>query len=578
MKKLIAILLLATLTFAVGSCGLMGANSRSISQSEEIPEGEGAAVENVVGLPVQEAIDLLNGLGFTNVKYNPINDWDISKTIVTSQNISAGTVCRYDKSIILICHKLCTVRFEIKSEFNLLFSKYDIDLLVDDQSIGRVSNGDTLVASLELLEGSHNLRAINAENDSVNGHKSLDVTGNMVFSCSLSHKSNSIDFNNSSVTQVTVDLKTEMPDVTGLVLADAENRLKEAGFTNITAEPEDTVRNRNHWMVQSQNIKSGEAVFKSDAIILTCISMDDYYSALFTGKPLDEVLSIAEEKGINVTDCRDQQTRRRIAADELSEKELMSWIVESAANDTLHENSVKLNVAYIEIQGTTRPEESTTEPTTEEPTEETTQEQSQEPSHTEEETEADPTEPKTEPISEGEKTSEPSTEAVEENPYVKIDRFSVSAIRDWSHIRDSDYLGYGEGLTISISTSQKDVTKDDFIILYDEELVVCEEMPSESYSDDQWFRYRITGKKAGQFDVTVLTVYDYYEYLVSEIEPDQVYSYSVTQLNAERGRKVYCTPTGTHYHYSSSCAGDNADPIPLAEAKGYLDPCGKCAY
>jgi len=50
------------------------------------------------------------------------------------------------------------------------------------------------------------------------------------------------------------------------------------------------------------------------------------------------------------------------------------------------------------------------------------------------------------------------------------------------------------------------------------------------------------------------------------------------KLDSKQGKLVYYTPTGEKYHFSKSCAGDNAMETTLNDAEGFLDPCGKCAY
>ena len=43
-------------------------------------------------------------------------------------------------------------------------------------------------------------------------------------------------------------------------------------------------------------------------------------------------------------------------------------------------------------------------------------------------------------------------------------------------------------------------------------------------------------------------------------------------------KTVYVTPTGKKYHFSKSCAGKNATPKSLEDAKRHYDPCKKCAH
>lgn len=47
-------------------------------------------------------------------------------------------------------------------------------------------------------------------------------------------------------------------------------------------------------------------------------------------------------------------------------------------------------------------------------------------------------------------------------------------------------------------------------------------------------------------------------------------------LQAQQERQVYITPTGKKYHYSASCAGDNARKVGISQI-GSLEPCKKCA-
>ena len=49
------------------------------------------------------------------------------------------------------------------------------------------------------------------------------------------------------------------------------------------------------------------------------------------------------------------------------------------------------------------------------------------------------------------------------------------------------------------------------------------------------------------------------------------------ETTKDTSRTVYITPTGKKYHYSKSCAGDNAMERTLNEVKDRYEPCKKCA-
>lgn len=49
------------------------------------------------------------------------------------------------------------------------------------------------------------------------------------------------------------------------------------------------------------------------------------------------------------------------------------------------------------------------------------------------------------------------------------------------------------------------------------------------------------------------------------------------ETTKDNSRTVYITPSGSKYHYSKSCAGDNAMERTLNEVKDAYDPCKKCA-
>ena len=56
------------------------------------------------------------------------------------------------------------VYFKIRSDDNLMFSQYDIDLSLDGNKVGTVANGKYFTFLAELSKGRHTILATNAEN------------------------------------------------------------------------------------------------------------------------------------------------------------------------------------------------------------------------------------------------------------------------------------------------------------------------------------------------------------------------------------------------------------------------------
>ncbi|MGN0600275.1 MAG: hypothetical protein ACI4JK_10315 [Oscillospiraceae bacterium] len=57
------------------------------------------------------------------------------------------------------------------------------------------------------------------------------------------------------------------------------------------------------------------------------------------------------------------------------------------------------------------------------------------------------------------------------------------------------------------------------------------------------------------------------------VEESETY---ITDFTTDNSRTVFLTPYGDKYHYSKSCAGDNASETTLNSVKGFYDPCKKC--
>ena len=227
------------------------------------------------------------------------------------------------------------------------------------------------------------------------------------------------------------------------------------------------------------------------------------------------------------------------------------------------------------IEVTTEINKEETIGTTEESRETETVPMTAEPETTEIKTEA-PTKAYTEVPTETiiETTTIPMTTEFE-NPFIDPGDWTISSYTDYAHDSEIIILGNKEGVELSIEAPKPNLTFDDFAVMYDEELLACEEKTIiDSFKDKTILKYRITHTSPGTSEVFVVSMYEYIEL------GDECLGYSLTVrgLDQTDGRIVYVTPSGEKYHLSESCAGENAIATTLWDVRQYeYEPCGKCA-
>lgn len=157
--------------------------------------------------------------------------------------------------------------------------------------------------------------------------------------------------------------------------------------------------------------------------------------------------------------------------------------------------------------------------------------------------------------------------------------------------------------TIEVNYKQnqtQDVLKSDFVFNFsDDDLVSAEIM----FLNDYNFDLRITafhpgtttlyietadGKiKSNVITITVLGTPEQSTALTTTEQETTTQETSTAVTTTERettesttkdtSRTVYITPSGSKYHYSKSCAGDNAIETTLNQVKDSYEPCKKCA-
>ena len=133
------------------------------------------------------------------------------------------------------------VSLEIECVENLLLSKYDVDVYVDDTIQGTISHGAAETYSLKLPKGVYKIKLVSAEDDEVAGGVSIDVHQDETLKYKISCTSSQI---NVETIQGTVSEHGEdeapMPQSSSSYkyqnYADVQAELSRVGFTNISFE------------------------------------------------------------------------------------------------------------------------------------------------------------------------------------------------------------------------------------------------------------------------------------------------------------------------------------------------------
>lgn len=133
------------------------------------------------------------------------------------------------------------VSVEIECVENLLFSKYDVDVYIDDSMQGTIAHGTTQAYSLSLTKGVYEIKLVNAEDDEVTGTITMDIHQDESLKYKISCTSSKINVETIKGTvPVHGDDEAAMPQSASSYkyqnYVDVQTELSKAGFTNISFE------------------------------------------------------------------------------------------------------------------------------------------------------------------------------------------------------------------------------------------------------------------------------------------------------------------------------------------------------
>ena len=270
--------------------------------------------------------------------------WDSGYTKGEFNNESIGNSSDIEK-------EECQLYIEISFEENAFFSRYNVELYLDDSFIATIPHGNYYTSMQTVQKGEHRL-TFKEENGSNRSTADFNIKGDSTFSCKIKATSSNIKISNKQVTNTIAFAMISTPDLTGLLYSDAVKVLKQTGFANYSYETTNgkSIFDSDNWLVIDQSLLVKSEVPKSEPILLTCISLDDYFKAEYMNKNVNYITKHASENQFEIIykDGSDSDISDEIKA--LDNEERKDWVVVKVRQYT---GSKRTAVVTLEYQGMT---------------------------------------------------------------------------------------------------------------------------------------------------------------------------------------------------------------------------------
>lgn len=224
------------------------------------------------------------------------------------------------------------VSVEIECVENLIFSKYDVYVYIDDSLEGTITHGATETFTVTLTKGTYEIKFVSAEDDEVIGTVTIEIQKDETLKYKISCTSSDIDVetiagtngNGENVTEpkqssdpdeTTHPEETDAPSITvtmseddfiGMLYTDAEAKLREMGFTVFEYEtletedinkPDDTIGavEIKTWSFGKGDFAVGD-IYEADAIVVLWYYICDEPEPKLTVDNCPELAAILSNK------------------------------------------------------------------------------------------------------------------------------------------------------------------------------------------------------------------------------------------------------------------------------------------
>lgn len=298
-------------------------------------------VPDVTGLYLDEAQAKLREAGFCNITAKENANYS-SK--VTAQSVKANSVVNTTRVISLDVKRECFVTLEISSAYNLIFSKYAIDVYSGSGFMGTVDNGDSIKLEFCLLEDDYVFTFYKHGTSEFETQYVMHVTGDGTYSVKLGHSSSGITIDKDSQDIAAVGNAIALPNFVGKKADSGEvsNLYGKVNYSFDCSENE-----KGNRIIVSQSIAPSSWVNKHRTIEFTTVDFDLLLQETFVEKPINEIFALAQDKLYTIS-IVNFYTGKDISEsiNAIPDEEIELWHVNSAKDATGNAEQVVITAYY----------------------------------------------------------------------------------------------------------------------------------------------------------------------------------------------------------------------------------------
>lgn len=265
---------------------------------------------------------------------------------------------------------------DIAFESNLLMSKYDVDVFLDDTQIGSIKHGENFTKTCSAKEGEHQLIFYKDGDQSIKGSTPISVSEEATFKCTIHASGSEIKIDAIQMLDSIVGSSIKMENASGLNLQEVLDMLIAKGFVNVQSKAEDgdSIWDNSNWTVIHQNVEPGKEIDKNEAIILTCIKTEGYLNNMFAGMSIAEARAKAQELGYSKVTFENTDSYADVTSqvETMSKEDAKHWLVEK-----VKESSSDKKIIIVSIKSDQQTDLTVPEPVVDNPQEPATQPQTE---------------------------------------------------------------------------------------------------------------------------------------------------------------------------------------------------------